>query len=104
MIDFQRDINNIVFRDFAEPVTLTKADGTTYPLNGIFGFQSENPQIQNITITDAAKLTLTLSTSSLAALNVTIENTDKLTIRNKVYMALTVKDNLNGITTVMLGE
>lgn len=105
MIDFNRDINNIVFRDFAEPVTLTKADGTPFTFNGIFGYQSENPQIQNVIISDAAKLTLTIASQTLAELNVTIEdNTDTLTIRGKDYVALTVRDSLNGMMTVMLGD
>jgi hypothetical protein len=115
MIDVQGDIARIVFGgDFDEPVTLTQAPGESatepseYTFTGIFTYQVEDPDVENVTIADAKKLTLTIATASLLPpaqpVAVIIHEGDTLTIRTVAYGVLSVNDNLHGLITVMLGE
>jgi hypothetical protein len=106
MIDIQQDIKRIIFSgDFSELVTVKKSDNSIFTIYGIFGYQAENPQVENVAISDAKKLTLTVSRNSLADLGLTIETTDILTIRSRDYSPIVKPvDNLNGLVTVELGE
>ena len=103
----QQDIQRIVFNgDFDQPVIITKADTTTYNTTGILSYQVANTEVENITISDARKLTLTLSTKALSDIGCTIEETDTFTIDGKSYGLVnpTPYDNKCGVLTLQLGE
>ena len=107
MINTQQDIQRIIFSgDFDQPVTITKADSTVYNTTGILSYQVANTEVENIAISDARKLTLTLSTQSLTDIGCTIEESDTFTIGGKLYGLVnpTPFDNKCGVLTVQLGE
>lgn len=106
MIDFNKDIQRIIFSgDVDQPVVITKLDGTVISTTGIFRYQVANAQLDNVSISDARKLTLTLSTKALSDLNCIIEDTDTFTVDGKTYGQVTAPfDSQHGLITLQLGD
>ena len=107
MINIQQDIKCIVFNgDYDQPVIITKADTTTFSTTGILQYQVVNTEVENVTISDARKLTLTLSTKALSDIGCTVEETDTFTINGKSYGLVnpTPFDNKCGVLTLQLGD
>ena len=120
MIDVAADIQRAVFNgDFDEQITITREDGSviktfsgsdglTYPLTGVFSWQDSGKDVNNVTLSDMRKLTLSIPSVSLRApcqtADVDIAKSDILTIRGTEYGVLSATDNLHGLIVVELGE
>ena len=120
MIDVAADIQRVVFNgDFDEQVTITREDGSvvmtftgldgqSYPLTGVFTWQDSGKDVNNVTISDMRKLTLSIPAVSLLVpcqtTDITIAKSDILTIRGTEYGVLSATDNLHGLIVIELGE
>lgn len=109
MIDFARDVRYALFNgDIDEPVIVSNVSVDDVTIRGIFGYQTENPQIENVIISDAKKLTLALSTSEIVEKEVLITRSTVFTFpqrANDTYMPIVDPiDNFRGLVTVIIGK
>ena len=102
MIDIAKEFGTVFFTgDLDEPFTVNGVSGLT----GIFSWQVESPETENVEISGAKKLTLTVSRLQLFHTGLTITTADIIVCRGVSYQPLVYPiDMLDGTLNIILGE